>query len=813
MSKKNRPMRQDVPAAPVQREAAAPRKGLLKEPLARCFFYLFPILLFLSITVLTRKGSVCVAAVCLLFTIGREPLRRLRDSFTPLAAAVILYTGVCLFSGLWSHFGAYAANESSKQIMALALFLLVLARFPKARLRRLFQAVSAVLSAVSLLCIDGASLKLLTRGFIWVMNRLGTGYLAEEMGYESGIRITGIYNNPNIAAGMIAFGLLVSLFLYRTARSERARGLYAVSLGIQALAFFLSFSMGAMAAFAVTCLVYVLTSGREERLGLFLLMLECIVVTMLCSFAAVPFLGASGPASAVPVLLAPVCGLLSWALDRFVGSRILSVLEGRKKAVIAVFGGLAVLLAIYLVLAFRLTGPVTLTAGEELSRAVESAPGSYTVTAEGTEAGVQIYSQNEAQLMMHTNTVLYEGPLSGAAFTVPEDSKIVWFVLSGEGVLERVTLSDGTALPLGYKLLPSFAANRLQGLWANQNFIQRLVFFRDGITLWKQSPIYGWGAGGVEGQITAVQQFYYQSKYVHNHFIQMLDEAGIIGFVTFLALLAAAVWGLIRQRKQGGPLLPMLAACLTMMTAHSLTEVVWSARMYLGIVYVLLGAMAVWTAREDGRRAVGWASAGAGWGLVVVFSILQICSFAAAAQHLKVATMPSLPDDLLERLERMDALEVYDDTEYKANLMLNSLQVGDLNTAGRCARELLAKQEYEACYNAAGYYYLPLKNVDGFFSAMKTGILQEASDTMSWNTMFYVFRQAHRQLGPEQMADYVRNIAEMGDFLEDFNQGRMEVIVLEPENQAFLDEARALHRDGVTGQEAYDAMAEYLALE
>ena len=63
------------------------------------------------------------------------------------------------------------------------------------------------------------------------------------------------------------------------------------------------------------------------------------------------------------------------------------------------------------------------------------------------------------------------------------------------------------------------------------------------------------------------------------------------------------------------------------------------------------------------------------------------------------------------------------------------------------------------------------------------------------------------------MADYVRNIAEMGDFLEDFNQGRMEVIVLEPENQAFLDEARVLHRDGVTGQEAYDAMAEYLALE
>ena len=97
--------------------------------------------------------------------------------------------------------------------------------------------------------------------------------------------------------------------------------------------------------------------------------------------------------------------------------------------------------------------------------------------------------------MMHTNTPLYEGPLSAAAFTVPEESKVVcWFVLQGDGELCSVALSDGTELPLGYKLLPAFAANRLQGLWANQNFIQRLVFFQDGLRLWQESPLLGWAS-------------------------------------------------------------------------------------------------------------------------------------------------------------------------------------------------------------------------------------------------------------------------------------------------------------------------------
>ena len=65
------------------------------------------------------------------------------------------------------------------------------------------------------------------------------------------------------------------------------------------------------------------------------------------------------------------------------------------------------------------TGGTTLAEGAPLSRAIYPDAGTYTVTVDGADAQVQIYTQNDVQLMMHTNTVLYEGSLSQASFTVP----------------------------------------------------------------------------------------------------------------------------------------------------------------------------------------------------------------------------------------------------------------------------------------------------------------------------------------------------------------------------------------------------------
>lgn len=790
-------------------QSDTPSRGVL----GAVYPYLLPLFIFLAITGISRQAAVGLAAAALVFSVGRGPWGNLRRRGSWLTLAVVVYALVYLASGLWCDFGAYAAQESTKMLVALAAFGLVLARTGEGKLRGLLWSLHGVLAAVSLLCIEASSTQLLTRAFSAFMGLLGSSYPLETMGYEEGTRITGIFSNANVSAGLIAFGLMLGLYLYRTAGGKKERLAAALTLGVDALAFFLSFSMGAMGAFVLTCLVYLVCVGRGARLETFLLMIECVLSTLVCAFAAYPFLGTG---NVVPVLLAVVCGALIWVLDRFAGQKLVEALAGRSRAIAISGGVLAAVVVLYAVLAFTVTGSLTLTADEAVSRAVYPDAGTYTVSVEGTDPQVQIYAQNEAQLMMHTQTVLYEGPLSQASFTVEEGTRVVWFQLAGEGSVESVTLSDGTKLPLGYKLLPGFAANRLQGLQANQNFIQRLVFFRDGLKLWQESPVIGWGVGGVEGRLTAVQSFYYESKYIHNQFIQVLDEAGVVGLAAYLFLLGSAVALLVRRRKdpdRGGEF-ALFAACMTMMIAHSLTEVVWSTQMYQTAVFILLAAMVIryHVPGESSRAARGGTClAVLLWAGAVVFAALQVSSLAAASMFQGLEDQDLSRSEFVDKLQTLDRMEVYDDATYQATAMANALQLG--NTTGRgmaagYASKLLETGNFDNCYYVAAYYYLPLRDFDGFFSACQVGLEQEASNPGAWNSIAHLYAQAGAQLEPEEMPEYLDSVEKFAQLLADFNDsGRMEQIQLSEENQAFLDAAAA--EAGADGQSAYDALQSF----
>lgn len=50
--------------------------------------------------------------------------------------------------------------------------------------------------------------------------------------------------------------------------------------------------------------------------------------------------------------------------------------------------------------------------------------------------------------------------------------------------------------------------------------------------------------------MVSVQDYYYETKYAHNHYVEMLCDLGVLGLAAFVALLGTAVWAMVRPASR-----------------------------------------------------------------------------------------------------------------------------------------------------------------------------------------------------------------------------------------------------------------------
>lgn len=81
------------------------------------------------------------------------------------------------------------------------------------------------------------------------------------------------------------------------------------------------------------------------------------------------------------------------------------------------------------------------------------------------------------------------------------------------------------------------------------SFQSRLVFDRDALKIIADHPLIGTGGGGWNALYHTYQDSQYFTTEVHNHFLQVGVEAGLIGLVVFVLLWLALVWILLRLRR------------------------------------------------------------------------------------------------------------------------------------------------------------------------------------------------------------------------------------------------------------------------
>ena len=727
-----------------------------------------------------------------------------------LSAPLLCLALLCTMGGvstLYALAGKFALSEFLKLFTSLSLVLILLGFCRGKTPGRTIAQVLATFSALAgLVSIDLISTRFLSGVFTGFLG-LFSGDYTDLAGVEAGVRMISLFDNPNFFAGLVGLGVLLSLSLVLSEATGWRRTVHICLLYVNALAFLLAFSMGASGAIALAFLVYLALELPQRRSAALVLMVETLLLT--AGAAALVSLGSlgvwTGPRP-VPLLCAVLGSAALWALDRYVGQRLAGKLKG--KAVVTVIAVILALLVVFALVAYHWTAGVSLGQGETLRRAIYPQPGEYTLVTgpdgQAPQVQVTVESQNQQEAMMHTFTVLYQGPLDQAAFAVPGDSLVVYldFTAQGEARLDSVLCqgAESYKIPLRYPLLPGFIANRLQGLRANQNAIQRLVFFADGMKMFRRSPVVGLGMGAYENAIRSVQSFDYETKYAHNHYIQCLVETGVIGLALFVGLLAvSAVCVVVSRRKKGEdgatachPLTPALGAAVVFMAVHAATEVVFSTYPYLPMafgVFALVGlccgdAISLKWLGNKGRAAVLAVMAA----LMAVFFIALLCNVWVDndVQSKKAAGNLSLED--LKAAAESDPFEWADYALSYVNSVTTmhadgtSLSDATLAQAEKFATKLAAKDSNTIPRYLAEYYFEMGREEQGF-AMIEKFVSYVSANPNTWNAAFSIL--ANYDLDhTDAYHDQVRHIAQM---LEDWNAANMGTIVLDEPLQPFLE--------------------------
>lgn len=785
-------------------------------PLERWFPVWFSVLLLFSMTIQTRTAAFIVAVLALILSLSKNARRNLRTRAGVTLAGFVVFLILCTAGSLYCDFGSNALKEIPKLLTSGSLALIVVGRGRKEHIRGLLHGFLWVCAVISLLCLDLACLGPFYNGFASLAQMLGTDtYISIATEIMTSGRFNGIYNNANLSGGLFALSMFVGTYLIMTGKNRKVRLLASIPTGIAATGFVVAVSRGAMLAFAVAALIYLIVAGKGMRLNLFFTLLSLGVGALIFGVIVSNLLlrdALVGAWASVP------CGLLIWVLSEFPGRLAARALEGKALAIALSLTGVVALSLGGVIFAFTQTQPYVFTEGGYLYRGVNVTSGeTYTFTGDwdkSDEISVHVYGSTREQELLTQNETYYNGPLSQAVFTVPDGVEQVLVQVRGpEGLeLRSLALSDGTKIPMDYKYLPDSIVNRLQkNLFHDSSFLLRLQYDIDGWKLFLRSPLIGNGLGSTERLVASVQPYYYESLYLHNHVLQVLNETGIIGLAAFGTFMLGAAWLLLRRlRQEGDPLAAALFACWAMMNLHGLMEISFSIRMYqCAAFFLLMLAVVAYQQPLEGKRSgalgVGTVVLSLGW-IVVTFALI-LGSQVAQDQFEKLDADEMSYSQFISELSKLDWIDCYTDLDYKANMIYAALHYGGesgVEVASRCADQLMAKQEFNACYMAASYYYLPMGELEEYFSALQTGLRQERANSKAWNNVLTLCAQSLYQLPASQMDVYMDGIASIQEQMEQANEAMLVDIALEPYNQALLEAVNTARAQGLEGQEAYN---------
>ena len=128
-----------------------------------------------------------------------------------------------------------------------------------------------------------------------------------------------------------------------------------------------------------------------------------------------------------------------------------------------------------------------------------------------------------------------------------------------------------------------------------ETLIRRFDYMKDALTLLKRHWLFGIGPGAWKYYQNLVQTTQYSVTYVHNAWLQMWLDYGIIFFVAMLIVLAKTLWRFATTRQY------LLLTITVFIIAHSFVDI----NLSFGLILILLGLLAGIALREEKQIKLG----------------------------------------------------------------------------------------------------------------------------------------------------------------------------------------------------------------
>lgn len=160
----------------------------------------------------------------------------------------------------------------------------------------------------------------------------------------------------------------------------------------------------------------------------------------------------------------------------------------------------------------------------------------------------------------------------------------------------------GFIVALNMHLIPASIVEKIKSIsFKERNFVERLIFYKDGLKIFLRSPIFGYGGGTWVSLYFMYQSYLYFTTQSHNYFLQVLLDTGIFGFAILMVFLymvfstALRAWS--KKDKEKNILIAGLVAAAVQLYLHSILDFDFSLASVQVLLFTSLGVL-IATAKE-----------------------------------------------------------------------------------------------------------------------------------------------------------------------------------------------------------------------